>query len=211
MKPSDGVARWRAQSCSSERAGVLQGLGSAGDIDRSDARDLLARLYCSHTYREIRALADPERDLPATMLPIDDAARGAAAHGYAKSAKVANDMLSNFCVEAAHAAAWSGDYRRPLDERWARNVDVMVETERQEIQSPLAVEQLRGLVDFARDVLKLVTLINGGAAIALLAFAGVVLSTQSSDFKPRWKSNYLCDWSIHRWCTSILNWSCDRI
>ena len=79
-----------------ERAGVLQGLGSAGDIDRSDARDLLARLYRSHTYREIRALADPERDLPATMLPIDDAARGAAAHGYAKSAKVANDILSNF-------------------------------------------------------------------------------------------------------------------
>ena len=79
-----------------ERAGVLQGLGSAGDIDRSDARDLLARLYCSHTYREIRALADPERDLPGTMLPIDDAARGAAAHGYAKSAQVANDILSGF-------------------------------------------------------------------------------------------------------------------
>ena len=79
-----------------ERAGVLQGLGSAGDIDRSDARDLLARLYRSHTYREIRALADPERDLPATMLPIDDAARGAAAHGYARSARVANDILSDF-------------------------------------------------------------------------------------------------------------------
>ena len=79
-----------------ERAGVLQGLGSAGDIDRSDARRLLARLYCSHTYREIRALADPERDLPATMLPIDDAARGAAAHGYANSAQVANDLLSDF-------------------------------------------------------------------------------------------------------------------
>ena len=79
-----------------ERAAVLQGLGSAGDIDRSDARDLLARLYCSHTYREIRALADPERDLPGTMLPIDDAARGAAAHGYAKSARVANDILSGF-------------------------------------------------------------------------------------------------------------------
>ena len=79
-----------------ERAAVLQGLGSAGDIDKWDAQDLLARLYCSHTYREIRALADPERDLPATMLPIDDAARGAAAHGYAKSAQVANDILSNF-------------------------------------------------------------------------------------------------------------------
>ena len=79
-----------------ERAAVLQGLGSAGDIDRSDARDLLARLYRSHTYREIRALADPERDLPGTMLPIDDAARGAAAHGYAKSARVANDILTNF-------------------------------------------------------------------------------------------------------------------
>ena len=79
-----------------ERAGVLQGLGSAGDIDRSDARRLLARLYCSHTYREIRALADPERDLPATMLPIDDAARGAAAHGYANSAQAANDLLSDF-------------------------------------------------------------------------------------------------------------------
>ena len=79
-----------------ERAAVLHRLGSAGDTDRSDARDLLARLYRSHTYREIRALADPERDLPATMLPIDDAARGAAAHGYAKSAQVANDMLSGF-------------------------------------------------------------------------------------------------------------------
>ena len=79
-----------------ERAEVLQGLGSASDIDRSDARDLLARLYRSHTYREIRALADPERDLPATMLPIDDAARGAAAHGYARSARVANDILSDF-------------------------------------------------------------------------------------------------------------------
>ena len=79
-----------------ERAGVLQGLGSAGDIDMWDAQDLLARLYRSHTYREIRALADPERDLPGTMLPIDDAARGAAAHGYAKSARVANDVLTNF-------------------------------------------------------------------------------------------------------------------
>ena len=79
-----------------ERAGVLQGLGSAGDIDMWDAQDLLARLYRSHTYREIRALADPERDLPGTMLPIDDAARGAAAHGYAKSAQVANDILTNF-------------------------------------------------------------------------------------------------------------------
>ena len=79
-----------------ERAGVLQGLGSAGDIDMWDAQDLLARLYRSHTYREIRALADPERDLPATMLPIDDAARGAAAHGYAKSAQVASDVLTNF-------------------------------------------------------------------------------------------------------------------
>ena len=79
-----------------ERAGVLQGLGSAGDIDEWDAEDLLARLYRSHTYREIRALADPERDLPGTMLPIDDAARGAAAHGYAKSAQVANDILSDF-------------------------------------------------------------------------------------------------------------------
>ena len=98
-----------------ERAAVLQGLDSAGDIDRSDARDLLARLYRSHTYREIRALADPERDLPATMLPIDDAARwahaaawsgdyrpsmsrglAAAAHGYANSAQVANHALSGF-------------------------------------------------------------------------------------------------------------------
>ena len=79
-----------------ERAAVLQGLGSAGDIDERDAENLLARLYRSHTYREIRALADPERDLPGTMLPIDDAARGAAAHGYAKSARVANDILSDF-------------------------------------------------------------------------------------------------------------------
>ena len=79
-----------------ERAAVLQGLGSAGDIDMWDAEDLLARLYRSHTYREIRALADPERDLPGTMLPIDDAARGAAAHGYAKSAQVASDMLYGF-------------------------------------------------------------------------------------------------------------------
>ena len=79
-----------------ERAAVLQGLGSAGDIDMSGAEDLLTRLYRSHTYREIRALADPERDLPGTMLPIDDAARGAAAHGYARSAQVASDILSGF-------------------------------------------------------------------------------------------------------------------
>ena len=79
-----------------ERARVLQGLGSAGDIDKWDAQDLLARLYCSYTYREIRALADPERDLPGTMLPIDDAARQSAAHGYAKSAQVANDILLGF-------------------------------------------------------------------------------------------------------------------
>ena len=79
-----------------ERAAVLHRLGSVGDTDRSDARDLLVRLYRSHTYREIRALADPERDLPATMLPIDGAARGAAAHGYAKSAQVADDILSGF-------------------------------------------------------------------------------------------------------------------
>ena len=84
-----------------ERAAVLQGLGSAGDIDMSDAENLLARLYRSHTYREIRALADPERDLPGTMLPIDDAARGAAAHGYAESARVARDILSGF-VWAPH-------------------------------------------------------------------------------------------------------------
>ena len=84
-----------------ERAGVLQGLGSAGDIDEREAENLLARLYRSHTYREIRALADPERDLPGTMLPIDDAARGAAAHGYAESARVASDMLSGF-VWAPH-------------------------------------------------------------------------------------------------------------
>ena len=79
-----------------ERVAVLHRLGSAGDIDKWDAQDLLARLYRSHTYREIRALADPERDLPATMLPIDDAARGAAALGYAKSAQVASDVLTNF-------------------------------------------------------------------------------------------------------------------
>ena len=84
-----------------ERAVVVQGLGSAGDIDMSGAEDLLARLYRSHTYREIRALADPERDLPGTMLPIDDAARGAAAHGYARSARVARDILSGF-VWAPH-------------------------------------------------------------------------------------------------------------
>ena len=84
-----------------ERAAVLQGLGSAGDIDEWDAENLLARLYRSHTYREIRALADPERDLPGTMLPIDDAARGAAAHGYAESARVASDILSGF-VWAPH-------------------------------------------------------------------------------------------------------------
>ena len=79
-----------------ERARVLHRLGSAGDIDKWDAQDLLARLYCSYTYREIRALADPERDLPGTMLPIDDAARQSAAHGYAKSAQVANDILLGF-------------------------------------------------------------------------------------------------------------------
>ena len=92
MGSSDGGAKLQQ-----ERAAVLYRLGSAGDVNRWwEARDLLARLYRSHTYREIRALADPERDLPATMLPIDDAARGAAAHGYAKSAQVANDMLSDF-------------------------------------------------------------------------------------------------------------------
>ena len=80
-----------------ERAAVLYRLGSAGDVNRWwEARDLLVRLYRSHTYREIRALADPERDLPATVLPIDDAARGAAAHGYANSAQVANHALSGF-------------------------------------------------------------------------------------------------------------------
>ena len=89
-----------------ERAAVLQGLGSAGDIDKSDAQDLLARLYRSHTYREIRALADPERDLPGTMLPIDDAARGAAAHGYAKSAQVANDILSGFLCRTCGSMVW---------------------------------------------------------------------------------------------------------
>ena len=56
----------------------------------------------------------------------------------------------------------------------------MDELERQAADN-LAVEQLRGLIDFARDVLKLATLINGGAAIALLAFVGVVLSIPSSD------------------------------
>ena len=80
-----------------ERAAVLYRLGSAGDVNRWwEARDLLVRLYRSHTYREIRALGDPERDLPATVLPIDDAARGAAAHGYANSAQVANHALSGF-------------------------------------------------------------------------------------------------------------------
>ena len=56
----------------------------------------------------------------------------------------------------------------------------MDELERQAADN-LAVEQLRGLIDFARDVLKLATLINGGAAIALLAFVGVVLSIPSAD------------------------------
>ena len=82
-----------------ERAAVLHRLGSAGDTDPDrwdDAQALLTRLYCSHTYQEIRALADPERDLPATMPPIDDAARGAAADGYAHSAQVADDMLTGF-------------------------------------------------------------------------------------------------------------------
>ena len=45
----------------------------------------------------------------------------------------------------------------------------------------LATEQLRGLIDFARDALKSVTLINGGAAIALLAFAGHVWSTPETN------------------------------
>ena len=82
-----------------ERAAVLHRLGSAGDTDpdrEDEAEGLLARLYCSHTYQEIRALADPERDLPATMPPIDDAARQSAAHGYAHSAQVADDMLAGF-------------------------------------------------------------------------------------------------------------------
>ena len=80
-----------------ERVAVLYRLGTGGDTDRWwIARDLLVRLYRSHTLQEIRALADPERDLPATMLPIDDVTRGAAALGYAKSAQVASDMLSGF-------------------------------------------------------------------------------------------------------------------
>ena len=82
-----------------ERAAVLHRLGSAGDTDpdrEDEAEGLLARLYRSHTYQEIRALADPERDLPATMPPIDDAARQSAAHGYAHSAQVADDMLAGF-------------------------------------------------------------------------------------------------------------------
>ena len=82
-----------------ERAAVLHRLGSAGDIDPdrwNDAQGLLTRLYCSHTYQEIQALADPERDMPATMPPIDDAARRSAAHGYAHSAQVADEMLSGF-------------------------------------------------------------------------------------------------------------------
>ena len=82
-----------------ERVAVLHRLGSAGDTDpdrEDEAEGLLARLYRSHTYQEIRALADPERDLPATMPPIDDAARRSAAHGYAHSAQVADDMLAGF-------------------------------------------------------------------------------------------------------------------
>ena len=82
-----------------ERAAVLHRLGSAGDTDpdrEDEAEGLLARLYRSHTYQEIRALADPERDLPATMPPIDDAARRSAADGYAHSAQVADDMLAGF-------------------------------------------------------------------------------------------------------------------
>ena len=82
-----------------ERVAVLHRLGSAGDTDpdrEDEAEGLLARLYRSHTYQEIRALADPERDLPATMPPIDDAARQSAAHGYAHSAQVADDMLAGF-------------------------------------------------------------------------------------------------------------------
>ena len=51
----------------------------------------------------------------------------------------------------------------------------MDELERQAAPN-LGTEQLRGLIDFARDVLKSVTLINGGAAVALLAFARNVLS-----------------------------------
>ena len=94
MGSSDG--KLQAQSCSTNGPEYYRASVSAGDIDKWDAQDLLARLYRSHTYREIRALADPERDLPGTMLPIDDAARGAAAHGYAKSAQVANHMLSGF-------------------------------------------------------------------------------------------------------------------
>ena len=92
--------RWgrpmEAAKLQQERAAVLQGLGSVRDIKWPGATDLLARLYCSHTYREIRALAEPERELPATMPPIDDAARGAAADGYAKSAKVAGVQLHGF-------------------------------------------------------------------------------------------------------------------
>ena len=89
-----------------------------------DAEDLLARLYRSHTYREIRALADPERDLPGTMLPIDDAARGAAAHGYARSARVARDILSGF-VWAPHMRQHGLEIEGPSMSDGLGNVDVI--------------------------------------------------------------------------------------
>ena len=41
-----------------------------------EAIDLLSRLYRSFTCREIAALADPERDLPATIEGVDAQARG---------------------------------------------------------------------------------------------------------------------------------------
>ena len=85
-----------------ERARVLQELGSVGDIDQWEAQDLLARVYRSYTYPEIRALAEPERDLPRTMRPIDEAVRQSAADGYAQSAQVANDLLSDFFLWTQH-------------------------------------------------------------------------------------------------------------
>ena len=54
------------------------------------------------------------------MLPIDDAARGAAAHGYAKSAQVADDVLSGFLWRPHMQQHGLEITESPSMSRWAR-------------------------------------------------------------------------------------------
>ena len=73
----------------------------------------------------------------------------------------------------------------------------------------LGTEQLRGAIDFARDVLRSATLINGGAAVALLAFAGSVWSSP--------ETNSTLDTALILWALSVFIFgvfffrSCNRV